>query len=192
MTRWRMNATGVRVRDKDLTCEIFRDKNKTKQAVPIKSKPPPEKFSKFIRQYTANYFILLQLLTEQAGPPRCRRHFRGIAGISSLMPLRTRSWHPNPHPNALERKIPLFCLFLTGSLWHKGAYNRTFPCMEATYPYFLMHKWAGAALLSTNESHALTFLDQWEWTTLWQSGAFWGPRSVLRFTKRHYDKWRCR
>ena len=25
-----------------------------------------------------------------------------------------------------------------GSLWHKGAYNRTFPCMEATYP--LCHK----------------------------------------------------
>ena len=27
---------------------------------------------------------------------------------------------------------------LSGSLWHKGAYNRTFPCMEATYP--LCHK----------------------------------------------------
>ena len=100
---------------------IQREKNKTKQAVPIKSKPPPGKFSKFIRQYTANYFILLQLLTEQAGPPQCRRHFRGIAGASSLMPLRTRSWHPNPHSNALERKIPLFCLLLPCSLWHKRA-----------------------------------------------------------------------
>ena len=26
------------------------------------------------------------------------------------------------------------CPTLAGSLWHKGAYNRTFPCMEATYP----------------------------------------------------------
>ena len=48
-----MNATGVRMRDKDLTCEIFREKkNKTKQAVLIKSQPPPGKFSKFIRQST--------------------------------------------------------------------------------------------------------------------------------------------
>ena len=29
-------------------------------------------------------------------------------------------------------------MLLTGSLWHKGAYNRTFTCMEATYP--LCHK----------------------------------------------------
>ena len=27
----------------------------------------------------------------------------------------------------------LGALLLVGSLWHKGAYNRTFPCMEATY-----------------------------------------------------------
>ena len=26
-------------------------------------------------------------------------------------------------------------LGLAGSLCHKGAYNRTFPCMEATYPF---------------------------------------------------------
>ena len=32
----------------------------------------------------------------------------------------------------------VFYLLLAGSLWHKGAYNRTFPCMEATY--LLCHK----------------------------------------------------
>ena len=39
-----MIATGVRVRDKDLTL-IFKEKKETN--IPIKSKPPPEKFSKF-------------------------------------------------------------------------------------------------------------------------------------------------
>ena len=43
----------------------------------------------------------------------------------------------SPLLGALER------LLLAGSLWHKGAYNRTFPCMEATYPY----KRAGVATL---------------------------------------------
>ena len=27
-----------------------------------------------------------------------------------------------------------------GSLWHKGAYNRTFPCMEANYPYAIKNQ----------------------------------------------------
>ena len=35
----------------------------------------------------------------------------------------------SPLLGALERKI-----LLAGSLWHKGAYNRTFPCMEALMP----------------------------------------------------------
>ena len=45
----------------------------------------------------------------------------------------------SPLLGALERKIPPlgeFCLLLAGSLWHKGAYNRTFLCMEATYPFY--------------------------------------------------------
>ena len=33
-----------------------------------------------------------------------------------------------------------FCLLLAGSLWHKGAYNRTFPCMEANYPYVIKNQ----------------------------------------------------
>ena len=33
-----------------------------------------------------------------------------------------------------------FCLLLAGSLWHKGAYNRTFPCMEANYPYAIKNQ----------------------------------------------------
>ena len=34
----------------------------------------------------------------------------------------------------------VFCLLLAGSLWHKGAYNRTFLCMEATYPYAIKNQ----------------------------------------------------
>ena len=33
-----------------------------------------------------------------------------------------------------------FCLLLAGSLWHKAAYNRTFPCMEANYPYAIKNQ----------------------------------------------------
>ena len=41
---------------------------------------------------------------------------------------------------ARASKAPIEGYFLpyAGSLWHKGAYNRTFPCREATYP--LCHK----------------------------------------------------
>ena len=33
-----------------------------------------------------------------------------------------------------------FCLLLACSLWHKGAYNRTFLRMEANYPYAIMNQ----------------------------------------------------
>ena len=33
-----------------------------------------------------------------------------------------------------------FCLLLAGSLWHRGAYNRTFPCMKANYPYAIKNQ----------------------------------------------------
>ena len=53
---------------------------------------------------------------------------------------------------SMSRRGPRNCWrqLLAGSLWHKGAYNRTFPCMEATYP--LWHKRAGVSIT----------LDQWE------------------------------
>ena len=35
--------------------------------------------------------------------------------------------------------IGLFLPFAV-SLWHKGAYNRTFPCMEANYPYAIKNQ----------------------------------------------------
>ena len=31
-------------------------------------------------------------------------------------------------------------LLLAGSLWHKGTYIRTFPCMEANYPYAIKNQ----------------------------------------------------
>ena len=30
--------------------------------------------------------------------------------------------------------LVLLCLLLAGSLWHEGAYNRAFQCMEVAYP----------------------------------------------------------
>ena len=37
-------------------------------------------------------------------------------------------------------KLLHYCPLLAGSLWHKGAYNRTFPCMEANYPYAIKNQ----------------------------------------------------
>ena len=71
-------------------------------------------------------------------------------------------------PALLCHKEPTsLCLPYAGSLWHKVAYNRTFQCMEATYP--LCHKEPARSItmiLSTNENTASTFLDQREWTRL--------------------------
>ena len=36
--------------------------------------------------------------------------------------------------------LGVFCMLLAGSLWHKGAYNRSFPCMEANYPYAIKNQ----------------------------------------------------
>ena len=47
---------------------------------------------------------------------------------SSLMPSRTSSRHPN---KGFWDKIPGYLLPFAGSLWHKGAYNWSFLCMEA-------------------------------------------------------------
>ena len=85
-----------------------------------------------------------------------------------------------------------------GSLCHKAAYNRTFPCMEATYPSWrvgsLWHKRAGVATswkyfssikLPTN----LDNLDQWECSTLggcdgrqWEIISLWFAPDNLRLT----------
>ena len=49
----------------------------------------------------------------------------------------------HPKPLLGNEKYPhwgVFCLLLAGSLWHKGAYNRTFPCMEANYPYAIKNQ----------------------------------------------------
>merc|ERR1719189_1088759 len=43
----------------------------------------------------------------------------------------------------------VFCLPLAGSLWHKGAYNRTFPCMEANYPCAIKNQ-RGASKIPLN------------------------------------------
>ena len=39
--------------------------------------------------------------------------------------------HKEPAPRIQSPLLGAFCLLLAGSLWHKGAYSRTFLCMEA-------------------------------------------------------------
>ena len=60
----------------------------------------------------------------------------------------------------IQREV--FCLLLAGSLWHKGAYNRNFPCMEATYP--ICHKEPARSWRSTIMKIFQFYkaLDQWE------------------------------
>ena len=82
--------------------------------------------------------------SHQTGPPRCRGLFRGVATPAVLC---------YKEPDRRIQSPLLGALFLAGSLWHKGAYRRTIPCMEANYP--LWHKIAGASNtleLWTNES----------------------------------------
>ena len=52
--------------------------------------------------------------------------------FSTLYPWQTRSQSGALQWSEIRSEI------LAGSVWHKGAYNRTFPCMEATY-----HLWHG-------------------------------------------------
>ena len=115
--------------------------------------------------------------SRQSCPPRCRGLFQGVATPAILcLCIKNQLRHPKPP----------YYLLLAGSLWHKGAHDRTFPCMEANYPHkepasstsrvlwmrgagSLLHKIAGVSNTlkpSTNESRASTFLDQWEWRTL--------------------------
>ena len=68
--------------------------------------------------------------------------------------------HFRPHLLAVsplslvETRLSLvFCLLLAGSLWHKGAYNRNFTCMEASYS-FLWHKEPARSKQNTPNSRA--------------------------------------
>ena len=46
--------------------------------------------------------------------------------------IKNQLGHPKP-PTGL-------CLLLAGSLWHEDAYNSSFPCMEANYPYAIKNQ----------------------------------------------------
>ena len=80
-----------------------------------------------------------QQIIYQTGPPRCRGLLRGIASPAILCHKEPARASKAPL-GALERKMGVFCLLLAGSLWHKGAYNRTFPCMEDNYPYAIKNQ----------------------------------------------------
>ena len=69
--------------------------------------------------------------SRQSCPPRCRGLFQGVATPAILcLCIKNQLRHPKPP----------YYLLLAGSLWHKGAYNRTFPCMEANYPYVIKNQ----------------------------------------------------
>ena len=55
-----------------------------------------------------------------------------------------------------------FFLLLAGSLWHKGAYNRTFPCIEENYPYAVKNQPGARGLVL----YGIRLLAQ---ATLWSS-----------------------
>ena len=54
--------------------------------------------------------------------------------------LRCLLCHKEPARCIQSPLLGAFCLLLAGSLWHKGAYNRTFPCMEANYTYAIKNQ----------------------------------------------------
>ena len=57
--------------------------------------------------------------------------------------IKNQLGHPKPSTRGFGTQntiLGVFCLLLAGSLWHKGAYKRTFPCMEANYPYTIKNQ----------------------------------------------------
>ena len=54
--------------------------------------------------------------------------------------LRCLLCHKEPARRIQSPLLGAFCLLLAGSLWHKGAYKWTFPCMEANYPYAIKNQ----------------------------------------------------
>ena len=82
---------------------------------------------------------------QQGCPPRCWGLFRGLTSQLSYA-IKNQLGYPKPPTRGIS------CLPYTGSLWHKGAYNRIFPLLEANYPYAikkmpgsLWHRIAGEA-----------------------------------------------
>ena len=129
--------------------------------------------------------------------------------------LRCLLCHKEPARRIQSPLLGAFCLLLAGSLWHKGAYNRTFQCMEANYPYLMPLRTSsshpkppvggfgcdelvlcgirdtGVATLwtiSTNESRASLSLDQWEWSTLVCSNYL---QCCHVYGYDHHSQWEC-
>ena len=48
--------------------------------------------------------------------------------------------HKEPARRIQSPLLGTLCLLLAVSLWHKNAYNMTFPCMEANYPYAIKNQ----------------------------------------------------
>ena len=78
---------------------------------------------------------------EQTGPLSLVEECRGSSLIGRELPqsclcqqsyaIKNHLGHPKPPTRGFGTQI---FLLLAGSIGHKGAYNRTFPCMEANYP----------------------------------------------------------
>ena len=109
-------------------------------------------------------------------------------------------------PALLCDKEPSFLPY-AGSLWHKGAYNRTFPCMEATYPLYhkeparskqrlgaldaragsLWHKRAGVATLWSSRP----MRDEPRHSSTDESGEHWhhGMKTLLAHLYKEFTSW---
>ena len=77
---------------------------------------------------------ILLINSYQCGPFQCRGLFRGVAPPALLC-------HKEPARRITKSPfLGAFFLILCGSLWHKGAYNRTSLWMEAKYLYVIKNQ----------------------------------------------------
>ena len=119
----------------------------------------------------------------QCGPSGCRGLFRGVAPPALLC-------HKEPARRIQSPLLGAFCLLLAGSLWHKGAYNRTFPWMEANYLYGIRD--SGVATLRSSwpikakPRWALTNESGPHWLTFW-SGKCGSPIIVTDWEDSNSD-----
>ena len=73
----------------------------------------------------------LPIVPTSVSPTMLHSHWSEVQQCSALIgrDLQSVAFHKEP-----ARRIQN-AIILAGSLWHKSAFKRTFPCMEANYPY---------------------------------------------------------
>ena len=112
--------------------------------------------------------IIYHMYYKQCGPSRSRGLFQGVAPPALLC-------HKETARRIQRSLLGTFCMFLAVSLWHKVAYNRTFPCIEANYSYAIKKQKAPRRGLWMRRAGSLWHKRHWRSNTMKLSTNESGP-----------------